>query len=310
MTAHPGRGHSRSLPRPRRPPGHRRRRDAAARHCRLDSRWQRARPAHRADPRHQQCDWVARAGDRRGQSRTPHPHRPATGKCLPRSRSASTSSPTPPPTMAPKIIVAWAVAWVIDWYRNYRPVDRQLRRTHHARPDCRRRHRPTPALPRDGDRPARRTAVCAGVRRQRTDFSKDAWRRIETTRAACAAHLMRLGLNPCDAEQLIIDNIDADPASSKGHETQESDHPTAHRPTAGESSGPPAALRAPAKTARSRSYLRRILSTANENFAWDRPWPTSVPVGAVARRLLRRPIRSSWVGRSRSRATPRSVKGW
>jgi hypothetical protein len=57
------------------------------------------------------------------------------------------------------------------------------------------------------------------VRRQRTDFSKDAWRRIETTRAACAAHLMRLGLNPCDAEQLIIHNTDADPAFSKGHET-------------------------------------------------------------------------------------------
>jgi hypothetical protein len=146
------------------------------------------------------------------------------------------------------------------------------------------------------------------VRPNETDFSKEALRRIETTRA-CLAHLMRLGLNPCDAEQLIIDNIDADPASGKGHETQESDHPTAHRPTAGESSGPPAALRAPAKTARSRSYLRRILSTVNENFAWDRPWPTSAPVGAVARRLLRRPIRSSWVGRSRSRATPPERQG-
>ena len=255
-----------------------------------------------ADPRHQQCDWVAQAGDRRGRSRTPHPHHPQQGNA---GRAAGPRRlPHPNLRRQGRRKSSWRGRW-LGSSTGIRPGGSATA----ANPPCSTglsASSPTHASSAAGRGPPS-TAHCC-VRPNETDFSKEALRRIETTRA-CLAHLMRLGLNPCDAEQLIIDNIDADPASGKGHETQESDHPTAHRPTAGESSGPPAALRAPAKTARSRSYLRRILSTVNENFAWDRPWPTSVPVGAVARRLLRRPIRSSWVGRSRSRATPPERQG-
>jgi len=156
--AHPGRGHPRSLPRPRRPPGHRRRRDTVARHCRFDPRWQRACPAQTPIP---------------GISSATGLPRQATDEDEAVRRTLITRNKEMPAAQQVRggFLTQTSADKGAENHRGvgdglghrleYGPVDRQLRRTHHARPDCRRRHRPTPALPRDGDRPARRTAVCA-----------------------------------------------------------------------------------------------------------------------------------------------------
>ena len=112
--AHPGRGHPRSLPRPRRPPGHRRRRDTVARHCRFDPRWQRACPAQTPIPGISSATGLPRqATDEDEAVRRTLITRNKEMPAAQQVRAAS--SPKPPPTRAPKIIVAWAMAWVIDW---------------------------------------------------------------------------------------------------------------------------------------------------------------------------------------------------
>jgi len=49
--------------------------------------------------------------------------------------------------------------------------------------------------------------VCAAYE---SEFTKDAWRRADRSRAAYLAHLVELGYRPCETEQLMIDQAAAD----------------------------------------------------------------------------------------------------